>query len=203
MAGRHTGLPLLTRLAEVVRRYRPSVIADHRLGGVRHTSKPSGRDARRPRVDQPRATGARHAALSIDVREHVRVARLAGLVALVGVRRHHLPLVAPALLVTWSENWSRDPGDLGPGFFLPVGVPPPQPEWGAMLADGRSYMGAAPGDVRAGLAVVLKVLSINLFGDWLRDQLALDGTGGFDGTPGGSGSAITRAGLTSARPRSR
>lgn len=112
---------------------------------------------------------------SISVREHVTAAKLYGLSPALVFRRHYLPLIGPPLLVTWSENWSRAILAISGLGFLGLGVPPPQPEWGAMLADGRSYMGSAPFVMLGpGLAIVLSVLSINLFGDWLRDRLALD-----------------------------
>ncbi len=56
--------------------------------------------------------------------------------------------------------------------FLGVGVPPPNPAWGLMIAEGRSYISTAwwlctwPG-----LAILLVVLSCNLLGDWLRVRL--------------------------------
>lgn len=112
---------------------------------------------------------------SIDAREHVTVAKLYGLPALQIARRHYLPLVAPPLMVTWSENWSRSILSISGLGFLGLGLPPPQPEWGAMLTDGRSHMGSAP-LVMLGpaLAIIISVLLINLFGDWLRDRTASD-----------------------------
>ena len=54
--------------------------------------------------------------------------------------------------------------------FLGVGVPPSVPSWGAMLADGRQFIGLAEWlTIPAGLAISLTVLSINILGDWLRD----------------------------------
>jgi peptide/nickel transport system permease protein len=56
--------------------------------------------------------------------------------------------------------------------FLGVGVPPPDPAWGTMVADGRSaiseywWLCTWPG-----LAILLVVLSCNLVGDWLRVRL--------------------------------
>ena len=56
--------------------------------------------------------------------------------------------------------------------FLGVGVPPPNPAWGSMVADGRSklvdawWVATMPG-----LAILATVMSLNLFGDWLRDTL--------------------------------
>ncbi|MEJ5348131.1 MAG: ABC transporter permease [Desulfosoma sp.] len=56
--------------------------------------------------------------------------------------------------------------------FLGLGAQPPQPEWGAMLSEGRQYIQMAP-HVAAfpGLAILLLVLGFNLFGDGLRDVL--------------------------------
>lgn len=56
--------------------------------------------------------------------------------------------------------------------FLGAGVPPPDPAWGSMVADGRDrlvdawWVATMPG-----LAILITVLSLNLFGDWLRDTL--------------------------------
>ena len=56
--------------------------------------------------------------------------------------------------------------------FLGLGAQPPQPEWGAMLSEGRQYIQIAP-HVAAfpGAAILLLVLGFNLFGDGLRDVL--------------------------------
>ena len=56
--------------------------------------------------------------------------------------------------------------------FLGVGVPPPTPSWGSMLADGRAYIDTAWWTaVFPGLAITLLVLGANLLGDTLRDLL--------------------------------
>jgi peptide/nickel transport system permease protein len=56
--------------------------------------------------------------------------------------------------------------------FLGLGVQPPTPEWGSMLAGGRGYLRSAPHLVLfPGLAVSLVVLGLNLVGDALRDAL--------------------------------
>jgi peptide/nickel transport system permease protein len=55
--------------------------------------------------------------------------------------------------------------------FLGAGIPPPTPAWGAMIAQGRDYLGSAwwiaffPG-----MALFLLVLALNFMGDWLRDN---------------------------------
>ena len=56
--------------------------------------------------------------------------------------------------------------------FLGAGVPPPTSAWGSMVSDGRDrlagfwWIATFPG-----LAIMLTVMSLNLFGDWLRDKL--------------------------------
>ncbi|WP_210484840.1 ABC transporter permease [Microvirga antarctica] len=56
--------------------------------------------------------------------------------------------------------------------FLGIGVQPPYPSWGRMLAEGRSYISSAWWLATfPGLAIMLVVLSVNLLGDWLRDTL--------------------------------
>jgi peptide/nickel transport system permease protein len=56
--------------------------------------------------------------------------------------------------------------------FLGVGVQPPTPEWGSMIATGRQYLPAAWWlSTFPGLAIFLAVLGVNLLGDALRDVL--------------------------------
>lgn len=56
--------------------------------------------------------------------------------------------------------------------FLGVGVPPPDPAWGLMVAEGRNYIASAWWlSAWPGLAILLVVLSCNVFGDWLRVRL--------------------------------
>jgi glutathione transport system permease protein len=56
--------------------------------------------------------------------------------------------------------------------FLGLGVQPPTPEWGAMLAAGRLFINVAPQLVIApGVTISLAVLGFNLLGDGIRDAL--------------------------------
>lgn len=56
--------------------------------------------------------------------------------------------------------------------FLGAGVPPPTPAWGSMVADGRDHLADSWWiSTMPGLAIALTVISLNLFGDWLRDTL--------------------------------
>ncbi|RYL92738.1 ABC transporter permease [Sporolactobacillus sp. THM7-4] len=59
--------------------------------------------------------------------------------------------------------------------FLGFGVQPPQPAWGNMLNEGKDYIFNAWWLITIpGIAIVITALGINLFGDWLRDELDHD-----------------------------
>jgi peptide/nickel transport system permease protein len=56
--------------------------------------------------------------------------------------------------------------------FLGLGVQPPTPTWGGMIADGRGYLATAPHVTTfPGLVLMATVLAVNFFGDGLRDVL--------------------------------
>ena len=56
--------------------------------------------------------------------------------------------------------------------YLGVGVPPPTPAWGVMVADGRQYVDSAWWEsLFPGVAIMMVVLAFNFFGDWVRDYL--------------------------------
>ena len=56
--------------------------------------------------------------------------------------------------------------------FLGLGAQPPLTEWGAMMADGRNYLGVATYlTLFPGIAISLTALGLNLLGDGLRDRL--------------------------------
>lgn len=56
--------------------------------------------------------------------------------------------------------------------FLGLGVTPPTPTWGNILGESRTYLTVAPWfSIFPGLAIVVTVLALNIFGDMLRDLL--------------------------------
>jgi hypothetical protein len=86
--------------------------------------------------------------------------------------RHILPNILPTIIVlaamTTAGAISLEAG-LG---YLGIGVPPPAPTWGTMIAEGQSYFIAAPMIVIApGVAIVLTVLAFNLIGQGLQEAL--------------------------------
>jgi peptide/nickel transport system permease protein len=86
-----------------------------------------------------------------------------------------LPAMVPYITVafTISVGWLiLEASSLS---FLGLGAQPPQPEWGAMLAEARTYIAIAPHVVIIpGLAIFLLVINLNLAGDALRDALDVE-----------------------------
>ena len=61
--------------------------------------------------------------------------------------------------------------DIAALSFLGLGIQPPDPDWGSMLADGRAYLLLSPYvPVFAGLAIMITVIAVNWFSDGLRAQ---------------------------------
>ena len=111
-------------------------------------------------------------ALAIRGKEFIDLARVAGQSNPAIILRHVFPNVVPTLLVlaTWQVGYViLLESSLS---FLGVGIPPPTPAWGLMVADGRNLVATAWWiSTFPGLAILLVTLSINLLGDWLRDRL--------------------------------
>jgi peptide/nickel transport system permease protein len=110
--------------------------------------------------------------LALKHQDYIALARVAGCSNLTIMLRHMLPNVLPSVLVLAT---------LHVGFviileavlsFLGVGVPPPTPSWGAMVADGRSVLETAWWvSIIPGLTIFAIVLSCNVLGEWVRDRL--------------------------------
>ncbi|RWX81249.1 ABC transporter permease [Neorhizobium lilium] len=84
--------------------------------------------------------------------------------------KHLLPnVMTPALVIATLELARIIIMDAALSF-LGLGVQPPNPSWGRMLADGRVYISTAWWIVTfPGIAILITVLSVNLLGDWMRD----------------------------------
>jgi peptide/nickel transport system permease protein len=111
--------------------------------------------------------------LSLKEREFVRLAIVAGCSKWTIMRRHILPNVINSAIVLGSLMLGVVIIAEATLSFLGVGVPPPQPAWGLMLADGKQglMVGYWWLTVFPGLAIMSLVLSANLLGDWLRVRL--------------------------------
>ena len=111
-------------------------------------------------------------ALTIRHLEYVDAAWALGASQLRVVFRHVLPnTLAPILVIASSQFATMVLLESGLSF-LGMGVQPPQPSWGAMLAEGRDYLSNAWWLATVpGVAISLVVLGANLLGDGLRDLL--------------------------------
>jgi len=90
------------------------------------------------------------------------------------IARHVLPAVIAPVLIAGTLGVAAAIMAEASLSFLGLGVQPPTPSWGAMIADGRdlSQLRAAPWtSVFPGVAIGLTVLGFNLLGDALRDAL--------------------------------
>jgi glutathione transport system permease protein len=103
---------------------------------------------------------------------YVQAARSIGVRRIKLVLTHILPGTLPAVIVYASLRLGTSILTAASLSFIGLGARPPSPEWGAMLADGRSFLGVATHlTLFPGLAIVITVLAFNLLGDGLRDAL--------------------------------
>jgi peptide/nickel transport system permease protein len=111
--------------------------------------------------------------LSLKERDFVRLAIVAGCSKRTIMRKHILPNVLNSAIVLGTLMLGVVIVTEAALSFLGVGVPPPKPAWGLMLADGKKGLMAGYWwlTVLPGCCIMLMVLSSNLLGDWLRVKL--------------------------------
>jgi len=114
----------------------------------------------------------RGVSLTLREQEFIQAVRALGASDARIIVRHILPNVAAPILVIWTLEVARVILMESALSFLGLGVPPPTPTWGRMLAEGRDYLTMASWiAVFPGLAIMVTVLGINFLGDGLRDLL--------------------------------
>jgi peptide/nickel transport system permease protein len=110
--------------------------------------------------------------LSVKENEFVELAKVTGCSTLRILRKHIFPSVVNSLTVIATLMLGRVIIFESALSFLGLGVQPPTPSWGIMLADGRQYLTYAWWLATfPGIAIMGVVLGTNLVGDWLRDFL--------------------------------
>lgn len=111
--------------------------------------------------------------LSLKERDFVRLAIVAGCSKATIMKKHILPNVLNSAIVLGTLMLGVVIVTEAALSFLGVGVPPPKPAWGLMLADGKKGLMAGYWwlTVLPGCCIMLMVLSANLLGDWLRVKL--------------------------------
>jgi peptide/nickel transport system permease protein len=114
----------------------------------------------------------RAAVLAIREQEFVEAAGALGAGPVRVLGRHVLPNILSPIIVMATLTVGFTIVETAGLSFLGLGANPPTPEWGSMLATGRSYMLTAPWIATfPGLAILLTVVGFNLIGDGLRDLL--------------------------------
>ena len=110
--------------------------------------------------------------LTVKQRDFVAQARIAGCSHARIIFGHILPNVMNTLIVLATLQVGYVILLEGTLSFLGVGIPPPTPAWGLMVATGRALIVSAWWvSFFPGLAILMTVLLLNLMGDWLRDRL--------------------------------
>nr|WP_203566015.1 ABC transporter permease [Aurantimonas aggregata] len=114
----------------------------------------------------------RGAAMRILARDYILAARGAGKSGPRIAVEHVLPNISGDLIVQATIQLGLATLTEAGLSFLGLGLAPPAPSWGRMLADSQTYLTTAPWlAVAPGLAIAIAVLGLNLLGDGLRDRL--------------------------------
>ncbi|HET6780583.1 MAG TPA: ABC transporter permease [bacterium] len=114
----------------------------------------------------------RAAVLSSKEQTYVEAARAVGCTNARIMLRHILPNTVAPIIVLGTLGVAGAIIAAAALSYLGLGARPPQPEWGALLSEGRNYLRVAWWMTTfPGLAIMTAVLSINLLGDGLRDAL--------------------------------
>jgi len=115
---------------------------------------------------------AKAAVLGVRELEYVEAARAGGAGAFRIIFRHILPNSLAPIIVQGTLSVAGAILSAASLSFIGLGAQPPTPEWGSMLSSGRAFLRDAPHVTTfPGLAILLTVLALNLFGDGLRDAL--------------------------------
>ena len=110
---------------------------------------------------------ARVQAVTVREREYVKAARGIGVGRLTIIRRHILPNILTPITVQATLDLGAAILTVTALSFVGLGVPPPTPDWGAMISEGRIYVQTGHWWVPTfpGLALFVTIMAFNLLGD--------------------------------------
>ncbi|SJZ40045.1 nickel transporter permease [Selenihalanaerobacter shriftii] len=110
--------------------------------------------------------------MSLKSEEYVEAAKALGANDFKIILKHLIPNCMAPIIVTVTLGVASSILAEAGLSFLGLGAQPPTPSWGLMLSSGRSFIRTNPGMmVYPGLAIMVTILGLNLFGDGLRDAL--------------------------------
>lgn len=114
----------------------------------------------------------RGAVLTVKGQEYVEAAKALGAKNWQIIFHHIIPNCIAVIIVQFSVKIAEGILTASALSFLGLGVLPPDPEWGAMLAGGRAYLLDNPYlTLFPGLCIMIVILAFNMLGDGLRDSL--------------------------------
>lgn len=114
----------------------------------------------------------RGSVITIKDQEYIEAARSIGARDFTIITQHILPNCFAPIVVQVAMRVARVIAAIAGLSFIGLGVSPPTPEWGNMLAGARAYIrGQSYLVMFPGVAIMLTILSLNLLGDGLRDAL--------------------------------
>ncbi len=120
----------------------------------------------------PFARVTRGDVLAVKEETYIEAARLTGVGHLTIIFRHIFPNVLAPVIVQGALRVSAAIITEAGLSFLGLGPPPPTPVWGSMISEGREFLVISPHiSTFPGLALMITVIGLNLFGDGLRDTL--------------------------------
>lgn len=115
---------------------------------------------------------ARGPALALRNQEYIEAAIALNTPTFKIIVKHIMPNIMAQLIVMMTLSISSNIVQVSSLSFLGLGIQPPTPEWGAMLASGRNLLRDSPWIVLApGLSMMVTLFSLNIIGDGVRDAL--------------------------------
>ena len=114
----------------------------------------------------------RGAVFMVKNNDYVESSKAIGVSNMMIMIRHMIPNAVGIIIINAANGVAGNILTITALSYIGIGLTPPTPEWGAILAEGRTYMAVAPHTVFfPGLTIAITVLAFNLFGNGLRDAL--------------------------------